>query len=52
MERRIPVYIEAKDEQIEKLITQNVYRIVKRNIQLIPFHIKKNENGKENAMKY
>ena len=42
MERRISVYIEANDEQMEQLITQNVYIIVKTNIQLIPFHIKKN----------
>ena len=42
MERRISIYVEAKDEKMEQLITQNVYRIVKRNMQLIPFHIKKN----------
>ena len=41
MEMRISIYIEAKDEQMEQLITQNIYRIV-RNIQIIPFHIKKN----------
>ena len=41
MERRILVYIEAKDKQMEQLMTQNVYRIVKRDIQLILFHIKK-----------
>ena len=29
MERRILVYIEENDEQMEQLITQNVYRIVK-----------------------
>ena len=44
MERIISFYIEVKDEQIEQLITQNVYIIVKGNIQLIPFHIKKNGN--------
>ena len=44
MEKRILVYIEAKDEQMERLITQNVYRIVKINIQVIPFHIKKNSH--------
>ena len=44
MEKRILVYIEAKDEQMERLITQNVHRIVKRNIQLIPFRKKKNGN--------
>ena len=42
METIISVYIEAKDEKMEQLITQNVYRIVKINIQLILFHIKKN----------
>ena len=42
MERRISIYIKEKDEQMEQLITQNVYRMVKTNIQLIPFHIKKN----------
>ena len=42
MERRISVYVEAKDEKMEQLITQNVDRIVKRNIQPIPFHIKNN----------
>ena len=32
MERMISVYIEANDEKMEQqLITQNVYRIVKRN---------------------
>ena len=44
MERRLSVYIAEKDEQMEQLITQNVYRIVKTIIQLIPFHIKKNEH--------
>ena len=45
MERRISVYIEENDEKMEQqLITQNVYRIVKINIQLIPFHIKKNDH--------
>ena len=41
VERRISVHIEEKDEKMEQLITQNVYRVVKRNI-LVPFHIKKN----------
>ena len=30
MERRILVYIEAKDDNMEQLITQNVSRIVKK----------------------
>ena len=41
MERRVSVYIEAKDKKMDQLITQNVSRIVKGNIQLVPFHIKK-----------
>ena len=45
MGRIILVYnIEAKDDKMEQLITQNAYIIVKINIQLIPFHIKKNGN--------
>ena len=32
MESRILVYIEEKDEKMEQLITENVYRILKRNI--------------------
>ena len=42
MERIISFYIEANDEKMEELSTQNVHKIVKGNIQLIPFHIKKN----------